>query len=105
MREVRGGFGLKRLLLIALALAGCVETPPPAPSPAVQQMMVACDAGNLQACETVAGMEAQERARRAAIPLPTYSNQIDPGPFMTNPQPTYQPTQMCRWVGQYWVCN
>jgi hypothetical protein len=98
---------MKRLLVIALAgLSGCVDMPPPAPSPAVQQMMASCDAGNLQACESVAQLEAQERARRSAIPPPTLNMPpMDASPYMNNTQMTYQPTQMCSWVGQYWMCN
>jgi len=100
---------MKRLALAAVLLAGCVDQGPPPPSPALQKVMAACEAGNETACITVAEVEERQRseraARQAAVPMPTYQvYQNDPGAFMNNTQMTYKPTQMCSWVGSYWTC-
>lgn len=85
---------MKRLAIVAvLAVAGCVDQGPPPPSPALQKVMAACEAGNETACITVAEVEERQRseraARQAAVPMPTYQvYQMDPEPFMNRPAPT-----------------
>lgn len=103
------------ILLPTLALAACVETPPPAPSPAMQQLQTACGKGDTQACATIAQMEQRNaEAQRAAIAaMPGFQpHRIDPTPFM-QPAPapmTYQPITMgqttrCREEWGQLVCR
>lgn len=80
---------MRRLLFVALLLAGCVEAAPPAPpSQAVQNLSAACEAGNMDACTSLAQMEQRERERVSAIPPPVFQDmRTDPGPFLNAPRP------------------
>ena len=78
----------KILLLGAFALAACEMQEPPPPSPAITQLNIACRNGDLEACRTVANLEAQERQMRMQnrpVFTPVY-NQMPP-PLPTNNQP------------------
>ena len=56
---------MRRFSLLTLALlSGCIE--PDAPSPAVQKLQEACQAGDMVACGKVADLEQQRRANAAA---------------------------------------
>jgi hypothetical protein len=101
--------------VVMLALAGCVDAPPPTPSPARQKLDSACQAGELQACQTVADIEQRERERRSAIPMPTYQTSpavayqmpmINSSPAIS-PAPLTSGQKVCpngMIVSAYYVC-
>ncbi len=75
------------LTLLMLGLAGC-DTPPQPPSPAMMQLMGACQGGNIQACSTIE----QIRSQQAIAYQQSVSAQL------SRPQaPIYQP--------RYSMCN
>lgn len=103
-----------RLLLVlgCVAVTGCMETEgQQLPSPAVQQLLQSCEAGNLQSCTTVAEMEQAERARHASIPPPVFQPAyVDPEPFMNRsrapiPQPIYSQTTCRPGYGGRVICG
>lgn len=71
------------VLATVAALAGC-DIPSLPPDPAMARIYQACDAGNTQACASIAQINA---SRPAFVPQ---TQMIDPAPFMRSPTP-YQP--------------
>lgn len=78
---------MKRVLIVAaLFVSGCVQPPPP-PSPALQRVIAACDAGNTQACITLAELEQMERERTASVAQPVFvprMQRLDPNDFQND---------------------
>lgn len=93
-----------RKLILALLLTACVEAPPPAPpSQAVQNLSAACEAGNMDACTSLAQMEQQERERVSAIPPPVFQDmRTDPSPFLNAPRPQVVVVQQPAPYGCYY---
>lgn len=72
-----------RIAALALLVQGCVEAAPSGPSPALQKVISACDAGNLQACQTLVEMEQQNRQAALAYIPAMQTQPLNPQDFMS----------------------
>ena len=63
-----------RRIAVVFLLAGCVDQGPPPPSPQLQKVIAACEAGNQTACTTVAEVRERQRSERgnmqSSAPVP-----------------------------------
>jgi len=81
-------------LFLAVAVSGCVDTLPPAPSAAQQKLQAACDGGDTSACKAILDKEERENAAynaRVQSALSGIGQQSDP--LSTYAMMTSQPQQ------------
>jgi hypothetical protein len=72
--------------VFAVLLSGCVSSNPP-PSPAMQQLMAACEQGNVSACQSLAADEAARRQEAIALAQAMRIEPMDATPFLNRPAP------------------
>ena len=60
--------------LLCLALAGCMETPAPTPSPAKAKLDAACQAGDTASCTTILQAETAQGIQSKAALQQAYAN-------------------------------
>lgn len=85
--------------IASAALAGCVETAPQKPSPALQRLMFACDEGDTEACKAVAADDAARRQEALILAQSMRTPPLDPTPFLRQPAP-----QMVYYNGPWTQC-
>ena len=101
---------MKRWMIgAALALAGCDAPMIAQPDPVRQQMLAACQGGDMTVCNQIAQNDLAERNRRSSIPLPVYqTTQLNSADFQNSMQPVQmaprQTTCRPQFGGQV-VCN
>jgi hypothetical protein len=109
------------IVFASLILASCMPTPPPTapvPSPQIQKLTSACEAGDLEACKFLATLQSQQASQPRIMPMyyPAVPNTSSNSLAETywGPQrnlkplvytPPLQTTTTCSYVFGNLVCN